>query len=138
MNQIKYQIVTSSTLDDLEEETQKLIDEGWQLAGPIGYTNELYYHEMMKFPQQPAPDRRDAVSEFNAKLDRMDTKIKDLLDINGIVLACNPNGQLVTVVGEKVIEGISPNSILMALKNSKHCPIDLDEQEVLNAIEGVI
>lgn len=147
MQQTEYQIITSNTLDGMEEETKKLLDEGWQPAGPVTFVPQksysgYFFHEMVKFtPMEPltvVEKGSQAVLEFNKRLNEMDPQVKELLDINNIRLSITNDGQLVTVVGDKVTDGISPNEVLMALKASKHCPMDLDEEAVLNAVEGLL
>ena len=74
---------------------------------------------------------------FQRSLDAMDPKIKDLLDINDIELSC-VGGKHFTRIGDKIHDGISPNEVLNALKASKHCPLDLDEEAVLQAVEALV
>lgn len=145
----QYRILKTRDLDSIEQLTVESIEQGWQPAGPvveiqhIGKDGCRYYHEMVRFvtnndalrqeEMQLAADRQ----VFMNKLEKMDQKVKDLLELNHIALLF-VDGKLYTQVGEKIIEGIQPQEVLKFLKASKHYPIDLKDETVLNAIEGVI
>lgn len=150
---IQYKILRAMTLDDIEEETQELLRSGWQPAGPVTQIDSEssvdatfhYIHEMIKVP---APDQLLADEEvqrleqmagqlFEEKKANMNPKVRDLLEINGIELFY-ANGQPATRVGDKVHNGINPNEVLNALKASKHCPLDLDEESVLKAVGELV
>ena len=137
----EYKIITATSLEDLEIITQNYIANNWQPLGEIGHINApsfIFYHEMMRFPQPLETNPELEIEEkFNKKMVDMDQYVKDLLDINGIKLLCQ-GGKLFTSYGSKVFEGISPNQVIQLIKGSKHCPIDLDETKVVNAIEGII
>lgn len=146
---MQYQIVKTANLDAMEDITIELAKKGWQPAGPVtevknvGEDGIRFYHEMVRFvtndeeqqhaEMQLAADRQ----AFADRLDKMDPKVKDLLELNHIVLMF-VDGKLYTKVGEKVIEGIQPQEVLNLLKASKHYPIDMKDDVVINAIEGVI
>ena len=138
-----YKILTADTIEGIEQQTAAFIEMGWQPASDVRYiaSEKLFIHEMLYFPRPDAPaPAAPAVDaeKFAGKLANMNQKVKDLLDINGIELACSEDGKLYTRVGDKVVEGISPNAVLLALKASKHCPVDLDDAMVINAVESVI
>jgi len=147
MQRTEYKIISSNTLEGIEKLTQALLDDDWQPAGPVTFVPEKSYsgyfiHEMVKFlpPEMITTTEKasQAVLDFNKKLRKMNPRVKELMDINNIRLSITNDGQLVTIIGDKVTDGIYPNEVLMAIKASKHCPIDLDEEAVLNAIEGVL
>jgi len=137
-----YKILTADTIEGIERQTAAFIEMGWQPASDVRYiaSEKLFIHEMLYFPRPDAPAPAPAVDteKFAEKLANMNQKVKDLLDINRIYLACSKDGKLYTHIGDKVVEGISPNAVLLALKASKHCPVDLDEAMVINAVESVI
>ena len=133
----KYDIFATSSLEKLKDHTQQMFDDGWQKASPIIVDGNDYIQEYVKVVVADPVVRTVDTDEFNSKLDKMDQKVKDLLAINNIVLACD-NGQLCTYFGDDRADGISPVTILNTLKNSKHVPIDLDEEKVLNEIEGLL
>lgn len=143
----EYIVLKASFLEDIEKQTREYLLQGWQPAGPITFipkisasVPEVYFHEMIRLVPEPVerPNLVDASEMFNEKLSRMDDYVKTLLDINGIMLLCNSEGQFETIVGDRRLAGIAPNEILMAIKNSKHCPMDLNEQKVLNEIEALL
>ena len=146
----QYKILKAETLDEIGKMTAELTEKGWQPVSPLGYVpqnknhGEYFYHEMAFFevpePQAPEEPARDFEAEeraFNAKLNRMDPKISDLLAINSIDLVYI-DGKLYTRTPTKVHEGIYPPMVLDILKNSKHCPIDLDEEKFLNDIDSLL
>ena len=146
----QYKIIVHNTLGGIEDETRAHIAEGWQIAGPVTFVPEkqlsgYFFREMILLAMPPmkiAEAQRQEMAkslakQFQEKYNRLDARAKDLLDINNISVF-NEDGQLFTRIGEKVSTGISPAEILAALKASKHCPLDLDEQWFLGEIGGLL
>ena len=146
---IEYKIVKTKDLKTMEKMTQFLLDEGWQLGGPMTELKteddegNRFYHEMLKISinatAQQLEEARiiETTKLFEQKLADMDSKVKDLLELNSIELMC-VDGKLYIKVGDKVLEGISPNEVLKLLKGSKHYPIDMKDEKITNAIDGVL
>lgn len=146
---MQYRIIKTTNLNTMEELTQEMAQEGWQPAGPVTEVSNVgddgihFYHEMVRLVTDNLAQQREEMQiaadrqAFMKKLDNMDSKVKDLLELNGIVLMF-VDGKLYTQVGEKITEGIQPQEVLKLLKASKHYPIDMKDEVVLNAIEGVI
>ena len=140
-----YIIAHSQFLENREDETRENLADGWQLASPLFYAEGEFFQPMLKFPAPPMEQgqsladaaQEQAAEDFQKKWEDMDAEVRDLLLINNIDLFTQ-NGQLFTRVGDKIRAGIAPNEVLSLLKESKHCPMDLDEQKVLNAIEGLL
>lgn len=138
-----YKIIKADNLETLENLTDALMKDNWQIAGVIGYAENRYFREMVKLvPDQAAIDRANQERENHEKrfieaLDAMDQRVKDLLEINNIQLIMI-EGAYYTNINGKTIEGISARDILDALKKSKHYPVDMADETVLNAIEGVV
>lgn len=152
----QYKIISNTTLSGIEADTRALIENGWQIAGPVTFVPEkdtsgysersgYFFREMIliaKPPMQIIEEQRREMAiklaqEFQSKYENLDSKVKDLLDINNISVF-NEDGQLFTRIGDKVSTGISPTEVLAALKASKHCPLDLDEQWFLDEIGGLL
>lgn len=135
----EYKIVSAPSLEKLEQTTMELVQDGWQILGPIGYAKNAYYHEMlrMRVDESAAKAASAADARFREAMDAMDRRVFDLLEINGIRLMC-VDGKLYTKIEDKVSEGIDPKNVLNALKNSRHYPIDMDDNFVLEAIESLL
>lgn len=150
MNKTQYKILTAKTIEDIEKMTIKHVEDGWQPAGPVteihcvkNDDSDHFYHEMVRFvvndeerqraEMQIAADRQ----AFMEKLEKMDSKVKELLELNGIELMF-VDGKLYTKANDKVSEGINPQDVLKKLKSSDHYPIDMPDETVINAIESII
>lgn len=137
----KVQAIYGDNIDGIIEKTNQFLEDGWQLVGPFSWSEQehKFYRELIKFPTPPKPrDMSDVVTEqFYEKMSEMDQKVKDLLEINNIMLICD-NGKFFTSYDGKVTEGISPMNVLNLLRSSKHCPTDLDEKAFLSEIESVL
>lgn len=145
----QYKIIQTKTLDEIEKETIALIEQGWQPAGPVTEiksaksSDNHFYHEMVRFvvntEEQQKMELQIAAAKkaFTDKINNMDQKVKDLLDLNDIQLMF-VDGKLYTQQNGKVSEGIDPQDVLKKLKSSDHYPIDMPDDTVLNAIESII
>ena len=143
--EVQYQILKNTTLEEIEKDTQDAMAQGWQPAGPVTAYAEGFFHEMVLITQSPMEaaenQRREQArvlaQTFAEKYENLDAKTKTLLDINNINIFVE-NGQMFTRIGDKISAGISPAEVLSALKASKHCPMDLDEEKFLNDIGGLL
>lgn len=152
MNQ-EYDVIVANNVQILTEFTNKALDKGWQLAGGLfTYTENrnrerFFAQPIIKitqptnldqlFTREEMKKREEADKKFERCYANLSQKTKDLLEINGIHLGCK-HGQLFTVFQNKRIEGILPTAVLDMLKQSEHCPIDLDSTAFLNEIEGLL
>lgn len=142
---VQYQILKNKTLEEIEKDTQNAMAQGWQPAGPVTAYAEGFFHEMVLITQSPMEAAENQRKEqarvlaqtFAEKYKNLDAKTKTLLDINNISVFVE-NGQMFTRIGDKISIGISPAEVLSALKASKHCPMDLDEDKFLNDIGGLL
>lgn len=145
----QYKIIQAKTLEEIEKETIALVEQGWQPAGPVTEikstkaTANRFYHEMVRFVVNTEEQQKlelqiaTARKHFVDKMNNMDPKVRDLLDLNDIQLMF-VDGKLYTQHNGKVSEGISPQDVLKKLKSSDHYPIDMPDDTVLNAIESII
>ena len=147
------EIVTKSEEESIEEFVKKVdetvnkkITEGWMLMQAPDYTetNEqmnCICHFIRQIIAQEDPrqfvDVRQAAEEFSKKYAKLDSKLTDLLEINGIVIYLK-DGQLYTATKEKETAGVNGREIYEYLRNSKHCPADLDKDWVIQQIEGLL
>ena len=145
---IQYKIVEAPSTKLMEERVQKMLEEGWGFVGNLISINQpkvsLYAREMVKevkeltepTPVEVDPDVID--QEFKVRYNKvLGDKTRDLLYINGIVLDCNKGVLTTSYKGETKV-GISPVHVLNLLKNSKHFPINTDEKQILNELEGLV
>lgn len=140
LRKLEYRIVTHSApvigaaLLAMEEEMNKLLNEGWQKASDIrtfqmetlGLNGLItVYQELIReIPEEePKYDETAFVTAYAA----LDPHVRDLLEINQVGFGFE-KGRPYTYFGEEKIEGfMSPTTVLARLKNSGHLPIDLDE-----------
>lgn len=142
MPKLEYKIITSSSVEKMEELMAEMLNLGWQKASPIildRHAGDLTL--IQELVRQVSPESmfsfEDLDKQFYDKYDKMDSRVKDLLDINGIRLQ-SVDGALITSHGNKTTQGIFPNEVLSLLKASKHCPLDLDETKVLMEVESLL
>lgn len=141
--EFEYDIITTHDVREMSKKVQERLNLGWQKAGQLMIHNDangdtVFLQELIKvveFKEQLKNKVEDV--EFNRKVEMMDKKVKDLLDINNIRVTCE-NGDLVTYFGEEKSAGIIPSAIVNTLKNSKHVPIDLDEEKVFKEIGSLL
>lgn len=136
----EYAILHETALWRMEEATNKMYQQGWQPAGSLQYAPGVgFFHELIRFKapssEPAATDQTDV--NFTQNLANMDGYVKDLLLINKIELECQ-GGHYFTRRDGKIFEGIGATQVLALLKDSRHCPIDLDEARVIKAIEGLV
>lgn len=138
MQSYHYQILTGKTLDEIAKSIEAYLNHSWQKASDVKYdeNSASYYIEMIQVTvvvDNGLPDD----NSFNSRYAALDEYVKDLLEVNDIHLNCI-DSIYSTMHGKDIIDGISPTVVLALIKDSKHCPIDLDEEKVLDEISKLV
>lgn len=144
----KYKVISCFGLPELEQQTTELLQQGWQLAGPLltvrnpngqdEIVREFIRYEVDQVAQAHLDEQaRQQRENFEQHLANMDSKVRDLLEVNNIELLL-VDGLYYTKHDGKLTEGIDAQHVLELLKNSKHYPIGMKDETVINAIEGVV
>lgn len=149
--EFKYEILQLSSLKQLAKKTEEMLNDHYQVVGPIVPVTEPngapYFIQGMvqaKFKnptaeEQPSEDDIAKADEtVTQKLaDNMGKYTKDLLEINGLRLACE-KGQVVLYRKTKNLGAVSGSALLSELRTAKHAPVDLDGNKVLNELDDAI
>lgn len=131
---MEYDYLIASTLQALKEGINAHLADGWTLYGDVQVleigTEQTLYQGFLKAKIDCQP--QSFAERFARGYAGLDQRLRDLLEINGITLAYNDTG--FTVEHDGKTTELSPFRVMSLLVASKHCPIDLDEQWVMDQI----
>ena len=137
---MEYKIIVAYNTVELEQLIQAFLNDGWDRFMPIVATPELFLAEMTRVKKEDSELPYELIRERKVKkLAELDPYLKDLLEINNISIQCDDLGRLSVSCGSdgKTV-GFLPILVLNLLRNSKHVPIDLDEEKILNELEKLL
>ena len=131
---MEFTYIQTTKQEEFKELFNRHLQEGWF---PHGDTHVMLVSDKLTYYQgffhAKSTAQSSMAERFALGYANLDSKLKDLLEINQINLAYDDSH--FTVEHDGKTTELSPFRVVSLLVGSKHCPIDLDEQWVMNEIQ---
>lgn len=138
---MEYKMLLMTDVNNFEVAMQKFLSEGWSPLGELQILRDVaekngertlaYVRELIR-KKQDTPKETTA-EKFAKSYAKLSKRTKDLLEINQIEFGFDSDSIVLCHDGKT--EKFSPYRALMALKSAKHCPANLNQDEIMDDLE---